>query len=315
MIATILDQLLQVGFFAAILRIATPLLLATLGEMLSERSGVLNLGIEGIMLIGAMSGFTAAYFSGNPWIGVAAALATGAALGLLHGAFTVVLGLSQHVAGIGLTLFASGLAYYLYRLIFGQQAVPPSIPGFATVAIPVLADIPVLGPILFNQFALVYLALAAVPAIAFLLYRTPWGLALRMCGENPRAADSAGIGVVSMRLQALALGGALMGAAGAFLSMAQYNAFTFGVISGRGWVAIALVVFGRWDPWRCAGAALLFACVDALQLRLQATGLGHIPYQAFLILPFVLTIVGMAIMSRDAVAPAALLRPFRREER
>jgi len=315
MIAAVLEQVLQVGFFAAILRIATPLLLATLGEMVSERSGVLNLGIEGIMLLSAMTGFTAAYFSGSPWVGVAAALATGGVLGLVHGFFTVLLGLSQHVAGIGMTLFASGLAFYLYRLVFGQQSVPPSVVGFATVPIPLLSEIPLLGPVLFNQFALVYLAMALVPLFAFILYRTPWGLAVRMCGENPRAADSAGIGVISMRLQALILGGALMGAAGAFLSMAQFNAFTFGVVSGRGWVAIALVVFGRWDPWRCAGAALLFACVDALQLRLQATGLGHIPYQAFLILPFVLTIVAMAVMSRDAVAPAALLKPFRREER
>ncbi|SED66180.1 nucleoside ABC transporter membrane protein [Rhizobiales bacterium GAS188] len=313
--SSVLEQIFQIGFLAAILRIATPLALATLGEMFSERAGVLNLGIEGIMLISAMTGFSAAYFSGSPWVGIGAAVATGAALGFLHAVLTVALGLSQHVAGIGLTLFATGLAYFFYRLIFGQQSVPPSIKGFETVPIPILADIPILGPVLFNQFALVYLAILAVPLAAFLLYRTPWGLALRMVGENPRAADSAGVSVMSMRFQAVMLGGALMGLAGAFLSMAQFNAFTFGVISGRGWVAIALVVFGRWDPWRCAGAALLFACIDALQLRLQASGLGHIPYEAFLVLPFILTIVAMAVMSRNAVAPAALLKPFRREER
>jgi general nucleoside transport system permease protein len=313
--SAVLDQVLQLGFLAAILRIATPLLFATLGEMFSERAGVLNLGIEGIMLISAMTGFSGAYFSGSLWIGVAVAIATGALFGLVHAILTVALGLSQHVAGIGLTLFTSGLAYFLFRLLFGQQSVPPSIKGFTTLPIPGLAELPYVGPLLFNQFALVYAAFLAVPISAFLLYATPWGLALRMTGENPRAADSAGISVIGKRFQAVVLGGALMGVAGAFLSMAQFNAFTFGVISGRGWVAIALVVFGRWDPWRCTAAALLFAAIDALQLRLQAAGLGHIPYEVFLILPFLLTIVAMALVSRNAVAPAALLKPFRKEER
>ncbi|MDQ0392340.1 ABC transporter permease [Labrys monachus] len=313
--SVILEQLLQVGFFAAVLRIATPLIFATLGELVSERAGVLNLGIEGIMLLSAMTGFAAAYGSGSLWVGVAAAVATGAAMAALHAVFTVALGLSQHVSGIGITLLSSGLAYFLYRLLFGQQATPATITAFRTAPIPGLSSIPVIGPILFDQFALVYLALIAVPLSAFVLYRTPWGLALRMVGENPRAADSAGVDVIARRFQAVILGGALMGLGGAFLTIAQFNAFTFGVVSGRGWVAIALVVFGRWDPWRVAGAALLFAFVDALQLRLQASGLGHIPYEAFLMLPFLLTIVAMALMSRNAVAPAALLRPFRKEER
>ena len=267
------------------------------------------------MLLSAMTGFTTANLTGSLWLGVLAAVVTGALMGALHALFTVALGLSQHVCGIGVTLFASGLAFYLYRLIYGQQSVPPNIKSFATLPIPILSDIPVLGPAVFNQFALVYLAILAVPLAAFLLYRTPWGLSLRMVGENPRAANSAGVSVISTRFQAVILGGALMGLAGAFLSMAQFNAFTFGVVSGRGWIAIALVVFGRWDPWRSAGAALLFAFVDALQLRMQASGLGQIPYEVFLILPFVFTIVAMAVMSRNAVAPAALLKPFRREER
>jgi simple sugar transport system permease protein len=313
--SAVLDQVFQVGFLAAIIRIATPLAFATLGEMFSERAGVLNLGIEGIMLLSAMVGFTAASLTGSLWVGVLAAMLAGAAMAWLHGLLTVALGLSQHVCGIGITLLSSGLAYFFYRVVFGQQSVPPSITGFKTIPIPVLKDIPILGPAVFDQFALVYLAIAAIPVSAFVLYRTPWGLSVRMVGENPRAADSAGVGVIRTRFQAVVLGGALMGLAGAFLSMAQFNAFTFGVVSGRGWIAIALVVFGRWDPWRSAGAALLFAFVDALQLRLQASGLGHIPYEAFLMLPFVLTIVAMAFMSRNAVAPSALLKPFRKEER
>lgn len=313
--SVVLEQIFQVGFLAAILRIATPLAFATLGEMFSERAGVLNLGIEGIMLLSAMVGFTAAYFTGSLWLGILAAAATGALTAALHGLFTVVLGLSQHVCGIGVTLFSSGLAYFFYRLVFGQQSTPPSIEGFKPVPIPLLSDIPILGPAVFSQFSLVYLAIVAVPLSAFVLYRTPWGLSVRMVGENPRAADSAGVSVIRTRMAAVVLGGAMMGLGGAFLTMAQFNAFTFGVVSGRGWVAIALVVFGRWDPWRSAGAALLFAFVDALQLRMQASGLGHIPYEAFLALPFVLTIAAMALMSRNAVAPSALLKPFRREER
>jgi simple sugar transport system permease protein len=307
--------LLDIGFFAALIRIATPLILATTGELVSERSGVLNLGIEGIMLLGAMVGFTAAYFTGNLWLGVGAALLTGAAAGLLMAFLAVVLGVSQHVSGIGLTLLATGLAFYLYRLIFGQPASPPNIVPFQPLPVPGLADVPIVGPILFNQTPLTYIALLAVPVMAWLLNRTTWGLELRTVGENPRAADAAGISVWGKRTQALVLGGALMALGGAYLTIAQFNAFTFGVVSGRGWVSIALVVFGQWSPWRCAAGALLFAFLEALQLRLQATNTLHLPYEVFLMLPFVMTIVAMALVSRNARAPAALLVPFRKEER
>jgi simple sugar transport system permease protein len=310
-----LGQIFQVGFFAALIRIATPLILATIGELYAERSGVLNLGIEGTMLLGAMAGFSVGYFTGSLWLGVAAAMLAGMVMGLIMGLTTVTLGLSQHVSGIGVTLLATGLAYFFYRLIFGQPSVPPSVKPFQPVPIPLLSDIPFLGPILFNQYALSYLALLLVPATAFLLTRTPWGLSLRTVGENPRAADVAGVNVAGMRYQALLISGALMGAAGAFLSMAQFSAFTFGVVSGRGWVCIALVVFGMWSPWKSALGALLFAFIDALQLRLQAGGAFHLPYQVFLMMPFVLTIVAMALVSRNARAPAALLVPFRKEER
>jgi general nucleoside transport system permease protein len=311
----LLSTLFDVGFFAAMIRISTPLLLATLGELYSERSGVLNLGIEGIMLLGAMVGFTAAYFTGSLWLGVLAALLTGAVAGLLMSFLTVVLGVSQHVAGIGTTLLATGLAFFFYRLIFGQPGSPPNIVPFQPTPIPLLADIPFLGPMLFSQSPLTYIALLAVPVTAYLLYRTPWGLDLRTVGENPRAADAAGVSVWGMRTQALVIGGALMAMGGAFLTISQFNAFTFGVVSGRGWVAVALVVFGMWSPWRCAAGALLFAALEALQLRLQAHNVLNLPYQVFLMLPFVMTIVAMALVSRNARAPAALLVPFRKEER
>jgi len=311
----ILDQLLQVGFFAALVRVATPLLLATLGEMFTERAGVLNLGIEGIMLLGAMTGFTAAYFSGSLWTGIAAAGLTGVVFGALLGLLTVTLGLSQHVSGLGVTMLCSGLSFFFYRLVFGQPSQPPNVEAFDPVAIPGLSDIPFVGPVLFDQVALVYLAFLLVPLSALLLYRTPWGLALRSVGENPQAAVSAGVSVSWTRYQALMISGLLMGIAGAYLSLAQFNAFTFGVISGRGWVCIALVVLGQWDPWRSAAAALLFGAVDALGLRLQSSGAIDLPYQLFLMLPFVVTILAMALFARRARAPAALLHPFRREER
>jgi ABC-type uncharacterized transport system permease subunit len=296
-----LSAILDLGFLAALLRIATPLLLATMGELYAERSGVLNLGIEGTMLLGAMTGFTAAYFSGSLWLGVVAALATGALLGLLMALLTVVLGVSQHVSGIGTTLLATGLAFFFYRMIFGQPAVPPNVVPFQ--------------PMLLGQTALTYLAVLVVPVTWLLLHRTRWGLNLRTVGENPRAADSAGVSVWSMRIQALVISGALMGVGGAFLTLSQFNAFTFGVISGRGWVCIALVVFGQWMPWRCAAGVVLFAMIEALQLRLQAHNVLNLPYEIFLMLPFVMTILAMALVSRNAHAPAALLIPFRKEER
>ena len=307
--------MLQAGFLAALIRVGAPLLIATMGEMFAERAGVLNLGIEAIMLIGAMTGFSAAYFTGELWLGILAAALTGMAFGALMGLLTVSLGLSQHVSGLGVTLLCAGLAFFCYRLVFGQPSQPPSIEPFQTVALPLLSEIPFIGPALFDQFALVYLGFLLVPLSAFVLYRCNWGLALRTVGENPHAAVSAGVNVTATRYQALIISGALMGVAGAYLSLAQFNAFTFGVISGRGWVCIALVVLGQWDPWRCAAAALLFGAVDALQLRLQSSGAVDLPYQMFLMLPFVVTIVAMVLFSRRARAPAALLVPFRREER
>ena len=254
----ILSQIFQLGFFAALIRIATPFVFATIGELFAERAGVLNLGIEGIMLFGAMTGFTAAYFSNSLWLGVLTAMLTGMLMALLMGFLTVSLGLSQHVSGIGITLLSTGFAFFFYRLIFGQPSIPPNIKAFTPVGIPILKDIPWVGPLLFEQAALTYLAFALVPLSAFLLFQTPWGLNLRTVGENPHAADSAGVSVSAMRYQGLLISGALMGVAGSFLVMVQFNAFTFGVISGRGWVCIALVVFGQWGPWKSAAGALLF---------------------------------------------------------
>ncbi len=298
-----------ITLLAATLRVATPLLFAALGETLVERAGVLNLGIEGTMFLGAMAGFVAAYFGHSLWLGVVAACVAGALAGLLMALLAVYLGVNQHVAGIGITLLLTGLALYLFRIIFGEQQVPPKVDPFPQWNLAGL-----LGPIapLFEQYTLTYLALLLVPALWWVLNRTHFGLRVRAVGENPEAADVAGVNVFQIRLLALTIGGALMGLGGAFLSLAQLGAFTFGIISGRGWVAIALVIFGNWSPGKVLWGALIFGGFQALQLRLQAAGF-QLPYQALLALPYLVTLAALALAGRNVSAPSALLKPYHRE--
>ncbi len=300
------------GLLAAMIRMATPILFAALGECLSERSGVLNLGIEGIMFTGALAAFLTAHVTGNLLLAVAAAFLSGAALALVHAALVVSLGVSQHVSGLGLTISSSGLALFLYRLAVGTPATPPQVTPFSVVGVPILSAIPFLGPVLFRQYALTYAAAALVPLLAILLRRTRWGLALRATGENPEAADAMGVDVFLVRYASVVAGGGLMAVGGAFLSVAQFNMFLPGMVAGRGWVAIALVVFGKWRPGAIFLGALLFGLIDALQLRLQAAGVV-LPYQYLLLLPYLVTIVLLAAFARDPAYPGALLRAYRRE--
>ncbi|MCS6774226.1 MAG: ABC transporter permease [Anaerolineae bacterium] len=305
-----------VGLIAATLRVATPLLFATLGELYSERSGVLNLGIEGIMFLGAFAGFAAAAraeaagWDAYLWIGLLVAALAGILMGLLMALLTVTLGLNQHVSGLGVTLLCTGLSLFGFRLVFGESAVLPRITPFATVN--PLPGVPVLGTIL-DQHLLTYVAFSVlVPLGAWVLYRTHFGLNLRAVGENPEAADAAGIPVFRVRTIALTAGSALMAIGGAFLSLAQLGAFTPGIIAGRGWVCIALVIFARWDPVRALLGAVLFGGVFALQLRLQAQGV-QLPYELLLALPYLITIAALAVAGRNAPYPGAYLKPYRRE--
>lgn len=302
-------EIFLVGLVAATLRVATPLIFGTLGELLSERSGILNLGIEGTMFLGAFVGFTVAQSTGNLWLGLLAAVIAGVLAGLLMGLLTVSLGLNQHVSGLGLTLFLTAISLFAFRLIFGERSVQPSITPFPKLA--PFGNLPVLGPI-FEQYALTYIAIALVPLFWWLVYRTSFGLQLRAVGENPEAADAAGVNVFVMRYLALGIAGGLMAAGGAFLSLAQLGSFIFGIIAGRGWVCIALIIFANWHPVRVFWGALLFGGVFALQLRLQATGM-KLPYELFLALPYLVTIAALAIAGRNASAPSALLKPYRRE--
>ena len=301
------DIIASAGLWGAVLRIATPLIFGTLGALLCERAGVLNLGIEGIMVAGAFAGWLAVYQGASLWTGVFAAALAGAAFGLLHAFLTVSLALSQHVAGLGITLFATSASYYAYRVIFPNVSSPPTIQPFAE-----LSGIPI--PVLASQTALTWAALLAVPVIGWILYRTPLGLALRMVGENPAAVEGQGIDVVRLRTGAVVAGSALMGVAGAFLTLSAFNAFYFNMVNGRGWICIALVVFAGWRPGKALAGALLFAFFDALQLRLQQQA-GGIPYQLYLMAPYLLSIAALVIVARRATSPQALMRPWRKGER
>jgi simple sugar transport system permease protein len=245
-------------------------------------------------------------------MGVLAAASAGALIGALHALLTVLLGLSQHVAGLGITLLATSLASFAYRVSFPKVDSPPTIQPFAE-----MAWLPI--PVLNAQTPLTLLALLLVPLIGYVLYRTPVGLAVRMVGENPAAAEGQGLSVARVRIGAIVAGSALMGVAGAFLTLAAFNAFYFNMVNGRGWVCVALVVFASWRPGKALLGAVLFALFDALQLRLQQSGSGlfgvAVPYQVYLMLPYLLSIVALVVMARRAAYPQALMKPYRKGER
>lgn len=308
------DILTTASLWAAVLRIATPLIFGVLGALICERSGVLNLGIEGIMTMGAMVGWLAVFLGAGLWTGLVIAALAGAVLGLLHALLTVVLGLSQHVSGLGITLFGSSLSYYLYRLIVQVGNLPPTIEPFQPLHIPVLSDLPFLGEAVFTQAAPTYLAIALVGVAAWVLARTPLGLALRMTGENPAAVAAQGLDPLRLRVGAVVVGSALMALGGAFLTTVAFNSFFPTMVQGRGWICIALVVFASWKPGKALAGALLFALFDAYQLRLQHVVEG-VPYQLFLMAPYVLSIVALVLVARRAQVPEALMAPYRKGER
>jgi ABC-type uncharacterized transport system permease subunit len=305
---TLLDVFANLSFWGAVLRIATPLILGTLGVLLCERAGVLNLGIEGIMVAGAFTGWLAVYGGHSLWAGVGVAAFTGAVLGLLHAWLTVGFALSQHVSGLGITLLATALSSYAYRVSFPKVSSPPTIAPFGPMS--------GLGiPVLDTQSPLTLLALLLVPILAYLLNRTPAGLALRMVGENPAAAEGQGVSVARTRTAAIVAGSALMGVAGSFLTLAAFNTFFFNMANGRGWICVALVVFASWRPGKALLGALLFAVFDALQLRLQQSGDAALPYQVYLMLPYLLSILALIVVARKAAYPQALMKPYRKGER
>ncbi len=314
--SSVIDILLSVTFWAAAVRIASPLIFATMGELICERAGVLNLGIEGIMVIGAFSGWMAVYLGAPLWLGVATAMAAGMLFGLLHGILTVPFGLSQHVVGIGVTLLATATSYYAYRIALPEVTTPPKIEPFQPFEIPFLSDIPLVGQAFFNQTPMTYLAFIVAALTAFVLFRTPLGLAVRASGENPAAVEAQGLSVTALRIGAVTVGSGLMAVGGAFLTLSAFSSFFFEMVNGRGWICIALVVFGAWRPGKAVLGALLFAAFDALQVRFQQTPIGaHLPYQVFLMAPYLLSILALVLMSRRSEVPAALMTPYNKGER
>lgn len=299
-----------ITLFASTIRLAVPILSATLGEIFSQRSGVLNLGIEGMMLMGALGGFLGAHFTGSLWLGVLFGMIIGGLFGLIHAFFSVTLGVNQMLSGIGLYMLGWGLSSFLFRAIFGLSPVT-RLEGFSAIHIPILSQIPILGPILFQQNILVYLIILLVPLFTIILFRTTIGLKIRAVGENPMAADTLGISVFRIRYLCVIFGGMLAGLGGAYLVLAEIGVFTNQMTAARGWIAVALVIFSKWKPsWALIGA-LLFGLANAMQLRFQALGIAF-PYQFLLMLPYILTITALILLYRRAERPGALTRPYKR---
>jgi simple sugar transport system permease protein len=297
------------------LRIATPLIFGVLGALICEKSGVLNLGIECIFVAGAMTGWLAVWLGAGLWGGVLVAALAGGFFGLIHAVLTVPLGLSQHVSGLGVTLFATSVSYFSYRTALPTVTSPPRIEPFRPLDMPFLSDLPFFGPVLFQQTALTWLALFMVGLVWYVLNRTALGIAIKAVGDNPNSIDAQGLSVYALRIGAVVAGSALMALGGAFLTMSAFDAFFFGMVNGRGWVCIALVIFASWRPGKALLGALLFGAFDALQVRLQTEVGALVPSQVFLAAPYVLSIFALVIAARSADYPRALLTPWFKGQR
>ena len=302
-----------VNLLAAGIGLAAPLLIAALGELYAERSGVLNIGIEGMMLSGAWGGFVATHFTKNLWIGLFAAIATGLLLALLNALLAITFKVNQVVSGIAINILTAGMTMYLYRVIFGIPLLPITIKPFQKISIPVLSQIPYLGNIFFNHNFMVYLAFLLAPVAYYILYKTSFGLEIRSVGEKPEVVDSAGLNVYRMRYTGMLISGAMAGLGGAFYSLAYLNVFTSNIISGRGFIAFSAVIFGGWRPVRIMVATLIFGIADALSTRILTTGIKVIPYELLLASPYVVTIIATLLLSRKSVAPASLSIPYEKK--
>jgi general nucleoside transport system permease protein len=321
----ILQWSFLVSLISAAVRLTVPVLIAVLGEIITESSGILNLGLEGIMAMGAVTGFLCSYYlehsawgpvlgEGSTWIALVLGMLAGALMGLIMAVLSITLKADQVICGITLVVFGIGLSNYLYRQIFATLS--ERVAGLSAVHIPVLSDIPVVGDILFNHDPTVYLALFLVVAVWFFLFHTTFGLKIRSVGESPEAAETSGVSVAKVRYAATLIGASLVGLAGAVLTSVQLTLFREGITAGKGWIAVALVIFARWRHPRLALiGALLFGFADAIQYRIQALsqealGAGAIPYEFLLMLPYILTIAVLYYRSTKIDQPAALGRPY-----
>ena len=308
------EQAMFIAILSSAVIAGTPILYAALGELVTEKAGVTNLGVEGMMLIGAVSGFMAAIVTGNSWIGLMTAMLAGGVMGLIHATLTVTLRANQVVSGLALALFGAGLSGYLGKAYIGIPVAEP----FRAIALPVLGDIPFLGPVLFRHDVLVYLSWGLVLALWFFINRTRPGLFLQAIGENPGAADSLGIHVFALRYLYIIVGGMLCGVGGAYLSLASAPSWLENMTAGRGWIAVALVIFALWRPGRALVGSYLFGGIDSLGFHLQAAGV-HVSHFFLQMLPYIFTITVLTVVLAKRggrlAAPGALGVPYDREER
>lgn len=301
-----------VTWLTASLRLSGPILLAALGETFAERSGILNVGIEGTILFGALASYLACYYTGSPVVGLLAAIALGIASNLFLAFMFVTVRASQVVVGIVFNVLALGVASFVYRLLMGEAASPQPVAMFKPLDLPWLSGLPVIGPILFTQTILFYLTVALTALSAIVLFRTKFGLSLRAVGENPKAAEAAGISVARMRYIGTMITGATASMAGGYIMLSEVGLFRDTIVSGQGFIALAVVILGRWKPWKAAIAAFVFGAADALQLSLQLFG-APVPPQLLLSLPYVLTILAISgVFGGKTVQPSALMIPYER---
>ncbi len=295
---------------AAALRMATPLIFTSLGGIFAERSGVINIGLEGMMLIGAFTGMLTSYFTGQPWLGLIGALIAGALMGLVHAVAAVTYKVNQVVSGTAINIFAVGVTVFLLRWIFDVAGTSPSVSRIPVVTIPLVNRIPVIGQIVGTHNIMVYLALVLVVIVHIFLFKTVWGLRLRSVGEHPKAADTVGIDVFLTRYLAVITSGALAGLGGAYLSIAHLSRFGDQMTAGRGFIALAAMIFGKWTPFGALGASLLFGFANAVQMRLQELG---IPSQFVQMVPYILTMIALAGFIGRATPPKAIGKPYKKE--
>ncbi len=314
MISDIFQVAFIVSILAGMLRATTPILFAALGELVTERSGVMNMGIEGTMLMGAFVGFLVAHNTGSLWVGVGASLVAGVVMGLIMAVMASTLKVDQVVAGLALNLLSSGITFYWYRVAFQGRDIQniPTVSTFQTIKLPLLSEIPYLGEFLFSQYALTYLALLMVPATWFFLYRTKYGLQIRCLGENPRVIDMRGVNVTRLQYGAVIFGGMMAGVGGGFLTLVSTGLFVPEITAGRGWLALVMVMAGNWRPLRIMIAALIFGLLDSFQLHVQGIG-GDLPYQVFLALPYIVGIVLLIGGRIRSEAPLSLGIPYSRD--
>ncbi|MBE9060597.1 ABC transporter permease [cf. Phormidesmis sp. LEGE 11477] len=297
-------------FLSACLRLSVPLAFAALGGLISERSGVLNIGLEGMILTGAFAGAATAIALDQVWPAVGVALVAGAMVGLLHAYLCVSLGVNQLVSGLAINLTAAGLTTYGARLLFETGTV--ALPAIAPLNIPGFQQLPIVG-VFFQQDPLFYLLLLLLPLTTYALFHTHWGLSLRAVGNAPRAADTAGVSVSRVRYCSVIFCGGLCGLAGAYLTLVHVGFFTENMSAGKGFIALAALIFGRWHPVATTLACLLFGTTEALQLRIQAYGLD-IPYQLLAMLPYLTALAALAGLAGKATPPAALGIPYTKEK-